>query len=71
MLFSHRRVVLLFSPIPMPAWVFATGYGVLDLVLGASGEEADVAHFAHIGGMLGAIALMLYWSRSRHHSWLD
>ena len=71
MLFPHRRVVLLFPPIPMPAWVFATGYGVLELVLGASGEEADVAHFAHIGGMLGAIALMLYWSRSRHHSWLD
>jgi membrane associated rhomboid family serine protease len=71
MLFPHRRVVLLFPPIPMPAWVFATGYGVLELVLGASSEEANVAHFAHIGGMLGAIALMLYWSRTRHHSWLD
>jgi membrane associated rhomboid family serine protease len=71
MLFPHRRVVLLFPPIPMPAWVFATGYGVLELFLGASGEEADVAHFAHIGGMLGAIALMVYWSRTRHHSWLD
>ncbi|MFM0511676.1 rhomboid family intramembrane serine protease [Paraburkholderia sp. RL17-373-BIF-A] len=71
MLFPHRRVVLLFPPIPMPAWVFATGYGVLELFLGASGEEADVAHFAHIGGMLGAIALMVYWSRTRRHSWID
>ncbi|MFM0080632.1 rhomboid family intramembrane serine protease [Paraburkholderia sediminicola] len=71
MLFPHRRVVLLFPPIPMPAWVFATGYALFELFLGASGEEVDVAHFAHIGGMLGAIALMVYWSQSRHHSWLD
>jgi len=71
MLFPNRRVVLLFPPIPMPAWVFATGYGVLELFLGVSGEEADVAHFAHIGGMLGAIALVLYWSRTHHRSWID
>lgn len=71
MLFPHRRVVLLFPPVPMPAWVFATGYAVLELFLGASGAEAGVAHFAHIGGMLAAIALMVYWSRSRHRSWLD
>lgn len=71
MLFPRRRVVLLFPPIPMPAWVFATGYGVLELLLGVSGKEADVAHFAHIGGMFGAFALILYWSRSQHRSWID
>jgi membrane associated rhomboid family serine protease len=71
MLFPTRRVVLLFPPIPMPAWVFATGYGLLELFLGVSGKEVDVAHFAHIGGMLGAIALILYWSRTHHHSWID
>jgi membrane associated rhomboid family serine protease len=70
-LFPHRRVILLFPPIPMPAWVFATGYGVLEFILGASGAEADVAHFAHLGGMLGAIALMVYWSRNQHHLRLD
>ena len=71
MLFPTRRVVLLFPPIPMPAWVFAAGYGLLELFLGVSGEEADVAHFAHIGGMLGAIALLLYWSRSHRHSSIE
>jgi membrane associated rhomboid family serine protease len=70
-LFPHRRVILLLPPIPMPAWVFATGYGVLEFILGASGAEADVAHFAHLGGMLGAIALMVYWSRNQHHLRLD
>ncbi|MDR3738235.1 MAG: rhomboid family intramembrane serine protease [Terracidiphilus sp.] len=70
-LFPHRRVILLFPPIPMPAWVFATGYGALEFILGASGAEADVAHFAHLGGMLGAIALMVYWSRNQHHLRLD
>jgi len=71
MLFPTRRVVLLFPPIPMPAWVFATGYGLVELFLGVSGEQAGVAHFAHIGGMLAAIALVLYWSRSHDRSWID
>jgi membrane associated rhomboid family serine protease len=71
MLFPRRRVVLLFPPIPMPAWMFATGYAVIELFLGVSGKEADVAHFAHIGGMFGAIALILYWSRTQRHTWID
>jgi membrane associated rhomboid family serine protease len=65
LLFPQRRVVLLFPPIPMPAWVFATGYAVLELLLGVSGKAAGIAHFAHLGGMLGAIVLILYWSRTR------
>lgn len=62
-LFPQRRVVLLFPPIPMPAWLFATGYAVLELLLGVSGEASGVAHFAHLGGMLGAIACLLFWVR--------
>ena len=54
MLFPQRQIVLLFPPIPMPAWVFALGYAVLELALGVTGTEAGVAHFAHLGGMLGA-----------------
>ncbi|MEM5436637.1 rhomboid family intramembrane serine protease [Paraburkholderia diazotrophica] len=62
MMFPRRRVVLLFPPIPMPAWLFATGYAVLELVLGVSREATGVAHFAHLGGMTGAVALIVYWS---------
>jgi membrane associated rhomboid family serine protease len=62
-LFPQRRVILLFPPIPMPAWLFATGYAALELLLGVSGNASGVAHFAHLGGMLGAIACLLVWSR--------
>src|SRR5262245_31832580 len=60
--FPRRQIVLLFPPIPMPAWVFALGYAVLELALGVTGTEAGVAHFAHLGGMLGAY---LYITASR------
>lgn len=61
MLFPHQRIVLLLPPIPMPAWLFVTGYGVLELVLGVTGTASGIAHFAHLGGMLGGIVLILYW----------
>jgi membrane associated rhomboid family serine protease len=51
--FPHRRVVLLFPPIPMPARIFVIVFGVLELVFGVTGTAAGVAHFAHLGGMLG------------------
>lgn len=66
MLFPDRRIVLLFPPIPMPVWPFATGYGVIELVLGISGQEPGVAHFAHLGGMAAAIALVISWARRAH-----
>lgn len=59
--FPHRRVMLLIPPIPMPAWVFATLYGVIELVLGVTGTASGVAHFAHLGGMLGGYVLIRYW----------
>ena len=62
--FPQRRVVLLFPPIPMPAWLFATLYGALELVLGVTGSQGGVAHFAHLGGMLGGYLLLRQW-RSR------
>jgi rhomboid family protein len=59
--FPHRTVMLIFPPIPMPAWLFVTLYGVLELYLGITGTQAGVAHFAHLGGMLGGYAVIRYW----------
>lgn len=59
--FPHRTIVLLIPPIPMPAWLFVTLYGALELYLGITGTRAGVAHFAHLGGMLGAWLLIRYW----------
>jgi len=59
--FPRQRLMLLFPPIPMPAWLFVTLYGVVELVLGVTGSEANVAHFAHLGGMLGGAVMILIW----------
>jgi membrane associated rhomboid family serine protease len=59
--FPRQRLLLLFPPIPMPAWLFVTLYGTLELFLGVTGAEAGVAHFAHLGGMLGGALSILYW----------
>jgi membrane associated rhomboid family serine protease len=58
-LFPKRRVMLLIPPIPMPAWLLVTGYGVIELASGVFGTQQGVAHFAHLGGMLGAAVVLL------------
>ncbi len=63
--FPHRRLMLLFPPIPMPAWLFVTLYGLFELYLGIFGRDTGVAHFAHLGGMIGGFALILYWRVAR------
>jgi membrane associated rhomboid family serine protease len=63
--FPRQRIILLFPPIPMPAWLFVTLYGLLELFFGVTGTEAGVAHFAHLGGMAGGALCILYW-RMRH-----
>jgi membrane associated rhomboid family serine protease len=59
--FPRRTVVLIFPPVPLPAWLFVTLYGVVELFLGVTGTQAGVAHFAHLGGMLGGYLMLKYW----------
>lgn len=61
MYFPRRTIVLLIPPIPLPAWLFVTLYAVLELYLGVTGTQAGVAHFAHLGGMVGAWLMIQYW----------
>jgi membrane associated rhomboid family serine protease len=61
--FPHRRVLLLFPPIPLPARVFVFGFAALELVLGVTQTAAGVAHFAHLGGMLGGWLMIQYRRR--------
>ena len=63
--FPHRRVMLLFPPIPMPARVFVFAFAALELVLGVTQTHAGVAHFAHLGGMLGGWLMILYRRKIR------
>ncbi len=58
-LFPHARVLLVIPPIPMKAWVLVAGYAAIELLSGVFGTSQGVAHFAHLGGMLGAIIVLL------------
>ena len=63
--FPHRRVMLLFPPIPMSARTFVILFGALELVLGVTGTASGVAHFAHLGGMLGGWLMIRYRRNKR------
>ncbi len=62
-LFPRRKVVPLIPPIPMPAWLFATVYAGIELYLGVTGTLSGVAHFAHLGGMVGSALVISRWRR--------
>jgi membrane associated rhomboid family serine protease len=63
MAFPRRTILLLFLPIPMPAWLFVTLYGIFELVQGVSGTAQGVAHFAHLGGLATGFLVIQYWRR--------
>lgn len=65
MLFPNVRLMLLIPPIPMKAKYFVAIYGALELYLGIANNPADnVAHFAHLGGMLFGYFLIKYWKKN-------
>lgn len=53
LVFPESRIMLLFAPIPLPARVFVLLYAIVELTLGVTGTQAGVAHFAHLGGLIG------------------
>jgi membrane associated rhomboid family serine protease len=64
-LFPTRKVVPLIPPIPMPAWLFATIYAAIELFLGVTGTLSGIAHFAHLGGMVGSALVIMQWRRAK------
>ena len=70
MLFPDERMFIFPLPMPIKAKYFVIGYAVLELALGISNNASDnVAHFAHLGGMLFGFILILYWKKKNknHH----
>jgi membrane associated rhomboid family serine protease len=61
--FPERQILLLLLPVPLPARQFVLLYGALELVLGVTGTQAGVAHFAHLGGLAGGFLLIKYWRK--------
>ena len=58
--FPNRQLILLFPPIPMRARTLVVVYAALELFLGVTGTQQGVAHFAHLGGMLGGYLMIQY-----------
>ena len=63
MLYPNAPVYIFFVPFPVKAKWLVIGYGVLELLQGLGGFADNVAHFAHLGGMIGGIILILWWKR--------
>jgi len=68
MMFPNTRLIMLFFPVPIKAKYFVIGYGLLELVSGIANRPGDnVAHFAHLGGMLFGYILIKYWNNNRNN----
>ena len=70
-IYPNQRIMLLIPPIPMKAKYFVIGYAALALYSSFSVND-NVAHFAHLGGMLFGFILLLRWTRRNNpYSWWE
>ncbi|MDO5571379.1 MAG: rhomboid family intramembrane serine protease [Bacteroidales bacterium] len=64
MLFPNAQLYMMFIPVPIKAKYFVIGYGILELFLGVGNFSGDnVAHFAHLGGMIFGYILIKIWKK--------
>lgn len=59
--FPNIPMYLFFIPVPIKAKYMVAGYAVIEFFFGVSGTMSTVAHFAHLGGMLFGLIVLLYW----------
>ena len=64
MLFPNNIMQLIFPPVALKAKWFVLIYGAIELLLGLSGRGGNIAHFAHLGGMIFGYFLILYWKKN-------
>jgi membrane associated rhomboid family serine protease len=63
-LFPNTQLMLLFPPIPIKAKYFVLGYGAIELYLAVTQPGSNIAHAAHLGGMLFGYILIRYWRKT-------
>jgi membrane associated rhomboid family serine protease len=64
LLFPNVELMLIFFPVPIKAKYLVPGYAVLELIFGVANFSGDnIAHFAHLGGALFGLMLVLIWKR--------
>lgn len=59
--FPNMPLYLFFIPLPIKAKYMVVGYGLIEFFLGVSGSQSTVAHFAHLGGLLFGLVVLLWW----------
>lgn len=65
MLFPNTELMLLFPPIPLKAKYFVMIYGAIEFYLAMRQTAGDnVAHYAHLGGMIFGYLLLKYWQKN-------
>lgn len=60
-LFPNTQLMIIFPPVPIKAKYFVFGYGVIELVLAVTQPGSNIAHAAHVGGMIFGYILIRYW----------
>jgi membrane associated rhomboid family serine protease len=64
MLYPDSMLTLIFPPVSMKAKWFVLIFAGIELLLGISNNPADnVAHFAHLGGLIFAFLLIMFWKK--------
>jgi membrane associated rhomboid family serine protease len=63
-LFPNTQLMLLFPPIPIKAKYFVMIYGAIELYLAVTAPGSNIAHAAHIGGMIFGYILIRYWRKT-------
>lgn len=70
MMFPNTSLYMMFIPVPIKAKYFVAGYGLLELINGIQQRPGDnVAHFAHLGGMLFGYLLIKYWQKNANRNY--
>ena len=68
MLFPNTQLMLIIPPIPMKAKYFVLIYGAIELYQGIANNPNDnVAHFAHLGGMLFGFVMIKFWKTNTNN----
>jgi membrane associated rhomboid family serine protease len=63
-LFPNTELMLLFPPIPIKAKYFVLIYGIIELSLAVTQPNSNIAHVAHLGGMLFGYIMIRYWRKT-------
>jgi len=67
MLFPNERMFIIPIPFPIKAKYFVAGYAIIELMEGIANNPTDnVAHFAHLGGMIFGFILIMYWKKKKN-----